>query len=81
MSKKKPSPNYWVTQTDDGNWQVRREGSDRASGVFDTQRQADVRARDLAQKSGGERITQGRDGRIRSKDSYGNESKKKDTEH
>ena len=81
MSKKKISPNYWVTQTDDGQWQVKREEADRASGVFGTQREADSRARDLAKKSRGERITQGRDGRIRSKDSYGNESKKKDTEH
>lgn len=81
MGKKKTSPNYWVTQNDDGDWQVKREGADRASGVFDTQREADNRARDLAKKSGGERITQGRDGKIRSKDSYGNESKRKDTEH
>lgn len=79
MSKKN-SPNYWVTQTDAGQWQVRREGAERASGVFDTQRQADVRARELATSSGGERITQGRDGRIRSKDSYGGESRWKDTE-
>lgn len=81
MSKKDPSPNYWVTPTDDGQWKVQREGAERASGVFDTQREADNRARDLARSSGGERITQGRDGRIRSKDSYGNESKRKDTEH
>ena len=80
MAKKK-SPNYWVTRTDGGDWQVRREGAQRASGIYGTQREADARARDLAQKSQGERITQGRDGRIRSKDSYGNESKRKDTEH
>lgn len=78
---KKDSPNYWVTQTDSGQWQVRREGAEKASGVFDTQREADARARDLATKSGGERITQGRDGRIRSKDSYGDESRQTDTEH
>ena len=78
---KKTSPNYWVTPTDDGDWQVKREGAKRASGVFDTQREADSRAKDLATKTGGERITQGRDGKIRSKDSYGNESKKRDTEH
>ena len=81
MGKKKISPHYWVTRNDDGDWQVKREGANRASGVFDTQREADSRARDLAKKSGGERITQGRDGKIRSKDSYGNESKAKDSEH
>jgi len=78
---KNPSPNYWVSPTDDGQWKVQREGAERAAGVFDTQKDADARARELATNSGGERITQGRDGRIRSKDSYGNESSRKDKEH
>jgi hypothetical protein len=78
---KKQSPNYWVSPTDDGRWSVRREGADRAANVFNTQAQANDRARDLAKESGGERITQGRDGAIVSKDSYGNESARKDREH
>lgn len=78
---KKQSPNYWVTQRDDKKWQVKREGADRAAGVFDTQRAADARAAELAKQTGGERITQGRDHKIRSKDSFGNESKTKDKEH
>lgn len=73
--------NVWVTRRDDGQWQVIREGADRASSVHDTQRDADARAREIAIRDGVERITQGRDGKIRSKDSYGNESKVKDTEH
>lgn len=82
MTKKRQSPNYWVSPTDDGRWSVKREGSDRAAGVFDTQRDANARARDLAMKSGGERITQKRDGTIGSKDSYGNDSaRRKDLEH
>lgn len=82
MSKKRQSPNYWVSPTDDGRWSVKREGGERAAGVFDTQRHANARARDLAQKSGGERITQKRDGTIGSKDSYGNDPRsRRDTEH
>ncbi len=82
MSKNKESPNYWVSPTDDGRWSVKREGADRAANVFDTQKEANSRARDLAKTSGGERITQKRDGTIGSKDSYGNDPRsRKDTEH
>jgi hypothetical protein len=78
---RKQSPNYWVSPTDDGRWSVKREGADRAANILDTQAQANARARDLAKESGGERITQGRDGSIVSKDSYGNESSRRDREH
>ena len=82
MTKRKQSPNYWVSPTGDGRWSVKREGADRAANVFGTQRDANSRARDLAKKSGGERITQKRDGSIGSKDSYGNDPRsRKDTEH
>jgi hypothetical protein len=78
----KQSPNYWVSPTNDGRWSVKRQGADRAANVFDSQAQANSRARDLAKQSGGERITQGRDGSIVSKDSYGNDPRsRKDTEH
>lgn len=82
MARKRQSPNYWVSPTEDGRWSVKREGADRAAAVFDTQRDANTRARELAKKSGGERITQKRDGTIGSKDSYGNDSpQRKDREH
>lgn len=75
------APNYWVSPTDDGRWSVKREGADRAANIMNTQAQANARARELAKESGGERITQGRDGAIVSKDSYGNESNRRDREH
>lgn len=78
---KKESPNYWVSPTDDGRWSVKREGADRAANILDTQAKANDRARELAKESGGERITQKRDGTIGSKDSFGNESNRRDTEH
>ncbi len=81
MSKRQ-SPNYWVSPTADHRWSVRRQGAERAANVFDTQAKANERARELAKESGGERITQGRDGSIVSKDSYGNDPRsQKDTEH
>jgi len=73
---------YHVTQRDDGKWQVKREGADRSASVHDTQRQADKRAGELAKETGGERVTHGRDGKIRSKDSFGNDpSSRRDREH
>lgn len=78
MSKK----DYWVSPTGDGNWSVKREGASRAANVFGTQAQANARARELAKRSGGERITQKRDGTIGSKDSYGNDPRRRrDTEN
>ena len=38
---------YYVEQTDDGRYAVRGERSDRASGVFDTQREAIEHAKEL----------------------------------
>jgi len=78
MSKK---GNVHVVKHERG-WAVKREKSSRASRVFDTQKQADDYARKLAKKDGVERITHGQDGRIRSKDSYGNDpNPPKDKEH
>lgn len=38
---------YYIEQTGDGRYAVRSEGSDRASGIFDTQREAIERAKQL----------------------------------
>ncbi|NNF05814.1 MAG: DUF2188 domain-containing protein [Candidatus Eisenbacteria bacterium] len=52
---------------------MKREGASRASNHFKTQSEANARARQLAMKSKGERITLGKNGKIKSKDSYGND--------
>jgi hypothetical protein len=58
----------WVVPDGD-EWVVRKPRSERASSRHPTQHQADQRAAEiLANLGGGERVTQGRDGRIRSKD-------------
>ena len=60
--------NYWVSPTENG-WKVKREGASRASGIYDTQREAENRARStMLRHGGGELITQSSHGPIRSKD-------------
>ena len=50
-------------------WAVKKPGAERASSLHDTQRQADQRAAEILRKAGGgERLTHGLDGRVRSKD-------------
>jgi len=64
------SNNYHVTPSS-GGWATRRAGSERAAGVFPTQREAIARGRELAQQGGGELRVHGEDGRIREGYSYG----------
>ena len=49
--------NYWVSPSEEG-WKAKREGSVRAAGVFDTQREAEDCARRILYNGvGGELIT------------------------
>ena len=61
-----------VTPHDDG-WQVRREGAQRARSVHRTQADAEESGRATALREGTEFYLHGRDGRIRERDSYGND--------
>ena len=54
-------------------WSVRKAGASRASGTFSTQGEAIARGRDVAQKQQTELFIHGRDGRIRERNSYGND--------
>ncbi len=54
-------------------WANRRDGAERLSRVFDTQAQAEAAGRAAAQRDGVEYYLHGRDGRIRQRDSYGND--------
>ena len=65
--------NYHVTKRPDGNWQAIGEGNSRASCVTSTQEQARLKARDLAIKNHSEVLIHGVNGKIRAKDSYGND--------
>lgn len=54
-----------------GKWSVRSAGARRASGTFETQREAIHDARERARRQGTELYIHGRDGRIRDRSSFG----------
>jgi hypothetical protein len=58
----------------DGGWQVRRQGTSRAAGVYTTQTEATEAAKSTLRRSGGELMVQGRDGRIRESMTLGRDS-------
>jgi hypothetical protein len=58
----------------DGGWQVRREGANRAAGVYGTQTEAIEAAKTALRRSGGELRVQGRDGRIHESMTLGRDS-------
>ena len=62
-----------VVPRNDGRWAVKSAGSERASSIHDKQSEAIKVARDTAREQGTELVIHGRDGRIRAKDSYGND--------
>lgn len=74
-----------VYKRDDGAWVNKRNDSDRASSVHNTQKAAEQAAREmLKNQGGGELTTKGVDGKIRSKDTIapGKDPRSiKDTEH
>jgi hypothetical protein len=53
-----------------GKWTVRKTGSSRVSGTFETQQEAVEKARELAKTQGSELYIHGRDGRIRERNTY-----------
>ncbi len=68
MSKKSvhvvPRPNGWA---------VERSGNDRATKVTETQKEAIAAGKELAQRDKTELVIHGENGRIREKNSYGND--------
>jgi len=71
MTNKKPTVH--ITPRDDRRWNVIRDGADRASSVHDTQAAADHTGRATARREQAEIVIHGRDGKIRDRDSYGND--------
>ena len=64
--------NQHVVRHKDG-WAVRGTGSQRATSVHPTQRAAAEAAREIARTQRTELFIHGRDGRVRERDSYGND--------
>ncbi len=75
----------FVSPRPDGTWANRRAGAQRPGSVHRTQQEAIEAARqNLINAGGGELNVQGRDGRIRSKDTFGpanDPCPPRDTEH
>ncbi|MFH1327317.1 MAG: DUF2188 domain-containing protein [Candidatus Bathyarchaeota archaeon] len=59
--------------TDDSGWAVRGENNCRLTSRHQTQRDAIDAARNIARNERAEVVIHGRDGKIRDKDSYGND--------
>lgn len=68
-----------VKQKDGAGWDVKQGGDVKSS--HRTQGKAIEKGVSIAKHDKVDVVTHGRDGKIRSKDSYGNETSKKDTEH
>ena len=69
MAKRK---NFWTTHHSEG-WAVKREGAKTANSVHGTQAEAWTEARRLARGAGGEALLQSKDGKIRARNTYGDD--------
>ena len=65
--------NQHVTRRPDGNWQVKGERNKRATAVTSTQKESITIATRIARSQKSELIIHGKDGKIREKNSYGND--------
>jgi len=70
--KKHMSKNQHVVTHDDG-WAIRGEGNKKVTKVADTQKEAIQIAREISRNQHSELIIHGRNGRIRERDSHGND--------
>jgi uncharacterized protein YdaT len=57
----------------EGTWAVRGEGAKRVTETFDRKADAEHRAREIAQNQKTELFVHGKDGKIQSRDSHGND--------
>ena len=69
----KKSGSHHVVPNADGGWDVKKGGSNRASGHFDTKQKAIDAGREISRNQGTEFFIHGKDGKIQRKDSHGND--------
>lgn len=68
------TPNtHHVVPNRNGGWDVKRGGSNRSSGHFDTKREAVERGREISRNAGTELKIHNLNGRISGSDSHGND--------
>ena len=68
MSKRKT---HHVVKSTDGGWDVKKGGSSRKSGHFNSKKEAEYFGRKVSRNQGSELIIHGKDGRIQRTDSHG----------
>lgn len=64
---------HHVVPNPTGGWDIRRGGSERSSGHFDTKKEAVDRGREMSRNAGTEFKIHNKDGRISQSDSHGND--------
>lgn len=72
MSNKNPAVRV-VHRPETGQWAVVRDGSERASSLHDTQKEAEQQGRQTARNDKTEFILNNKQNQIRERDSYGND--------
>jgi len=73
MAKKGPESHHVTPNRERGGWDVKRGGASRASGHFDTKKNAVDAGRDISRNQGTELRIHNRDGKISQSDSHGND--------
>lgn len=72
MARKSGRTTYWVSPTDGGKWKTKREGAERAAGIFEDKSDAIARAKELAKGEPlGQVVIQRKDGVIQTEHTYG----------
>ena len=64
---------HHVVHNSNGGWDVKRNGSQRSSGHFETKEEAVNAGRQISQNQGTELVIHGMNGRIQSSDSHGHD--------
>jgi len=64
---------HHVVPNQDGGWDVKRGGGQKASHHTDTKAEAEKIAREISRNQGTELVIHGKDGKIQRKDSHGND--------
>lgn len=64
---------HHVVPNANGGWDVKKSGSNRSSGHFDTKQDAVDKGRQISQNQSTELYIHGKDGKIQKRDSHGND--------
>ncbi len=73
MPKKGPETHHIVPNSQRGGWDVKRGGSERSSGHYDTKREAIDAGREISRNQKTEFRIHNKDAKIASSDSHGND--------